>query len=105
MADATAQSEQRAYWLWLYHKKEAKRKGLPFTEPKPIRLTSSPKAAPRFIDRKPCGTKALLWKKRSLEIRREQLSRCEVEYDGWSDDVAANERQLRDVQDLLRQAA
>jgi hypothetical protein len=98
------QSDQRAYWLWKYRKREAKRKGLPFTEPKPIRLTSPPKAAPRFIDRKPCGTKSLLWKKRSLEIKRELLSNSVI-YDGWEDDVAANNQQLADVRDLIAQAA
>jgi hypothetical protein len=100
------QTDQRAYWLWQYRKREAKRRGLPFTEPKPkpSKLISALKAAPSFIDRKPCGTKALLWKKRSLEIKRELLSKS-VFYDGWEDDVAANNQQLADVQDLLRQAA
>ncbi|HXC62183.1 MAG TPA: hypothetical protein VNV63_05875 [Nitrospiria bacterium] len=101
------QTDQRAYWLWQYRKKEAKRKGLPFTEPKPVstaKLTSAPKAPPRFIDQKPCRTKALLWKKRSLEIKRELLSKS-VFYDGFEADVAANNQQLRDVHDLLRQAA
>jgi hypothetical protein len=96
------QTEQRAYWMWQYRKKEAKRKGLPFTEPKP-KLTSPPKAARRFVDRKPF-TKSLLWKKRSLEIKRELLSNSVI-YDGWEADVAENNTQLRDVQDLLRQAA
>jgi hypothetical protein len=68
------------------------------------KLVSAPKAAPQVVDRKSFSIKKLLWRHRSLQIKRELLSKSVV-YDGWEADVAENNTQLRDVQDLLRMAA
>jgi hypothetical protein len=70
----------------------------------PRKLVSAAKAAPQVIERKSFSMKKLVWRKRSLEIRRDLLSKSVV-YDGWEADVAQNNLELRDVQDLLRQAA
>lgn len=102
------QDERRAYWQWQWRKKQAKKKGLPFTEPKPVstakKLFSAPKAAPHAQDKKSFSVKRLLHRRRGLEIRAELLSKS-VFYDGYEADVAANNDQLRDVQDLLLQVA
>jgi hypothetical protein len=68
------------------------------------KLVSAPKAKPQASDRKSSSVKRLLHRKRGLEIRRELLSKS-VFYDGWEEDVAANNNQLRDIGDLLRQCA
>jgi hypothetical protein len=70
----------------------------------PGKLVSAPKATPQVNDRKSFSMKKLVWRKRSLEIRRDLLSKSVV-YDGWEADVAQNNLELRDVQELLRQAA
>lgn len=50
------------------------------------------------------GRKRLLWRQRGLMIRRELLGKA-PEYEGLQQDTADCERQLAEVQDLLRQAA
>lgn len=88
--------------------------GKPFTEPDPFpefaRL-GKPKAPKVRVPKKPprpaglsFSQKRLLQRKRSLEIRRELLGKA-PEYDGIGDDIAQNNRELQEVQYLLRQAA
>lgn len=48
--------------------------------------------------------KRLRHRLRGLEIRRDLLSKS-VEYDGISEDMAACDRQLQEVRELLQQAA
>jgi hypothetical protein len=62
---------------------------------RPRKLVSAPKAAPQVVDRKSLSVKRLLWRKRGKAHY----------YDGLTEDVAQNNLELRDVQDLLRQAA
>jgi hypothetical protein len=71
---------------------------------RPRKLVSAPKAAPQVVDRKSLSVKRLLWRKRGLVIKRELLGKAHY-YDGLTEDVAQNNLELRDVQDLLRQAA
>jgi hypothetical protein len=49
----------------------------------------------------PVGRRHLLWKLRGAEIRREQLTKCRVEYDGWASDVEKNNAAIRELQELL----
>jgi hypothetical protein len=67
---------------------------------------NGPDRSPRFTRKEdPYSVSFLKRKLRSCEIRLEMLSKCEVIYDGWSEDVAQKQRELQDLRDLLKQAA
>lgn len=106
--------EEKAHRAWNKRRWWAEKHGLPFTEPDPflpVPRVRKPKVAKVRLPKKPpqraglsFAQKRLLQRKRGLEIRCELL-RKSVVYDGIELDVAQNARELREVQDLLREAA